>query len=144
MRVSGILASKGSTVATIAPRASVAEAADELRRHGIGALVVSSDGRSIDGIISERDIVLRLAEAGADVLSQPVADVMTSEVQTCSMDDTCDELMRVMTEQRTRHLPVVADGGLAGIVSIGDVVKRRVNELEDETRHLHDYIVTGR
>ena len=144
MRVSGILASKGSAVATIAPQASVADAADQLRRHGIGALVVSNDGRSIDGIISERDIVLRLAEAGGDVLGQPVSAVMTAEVQTCTMDDTCDELMRVMTEQRTRHLPVVADGGLAGIVSIGDVVKRRVTELEDETRHLHDYIVTGR
>lgn len=144
MRVSGILASKGSAVATIAPQASVADAADQLRRHGIGALVVSNDGRSIDGIISERDIVLRLAEAGGDVLGQPVSAVMTAEVQTCTMDDTCDELMRVMTEQRTRHLPVVSDGGLAGIVSIGDVVKRRVTELEDETRHLHDYIVTGR
>ena len=144
MRVSGILASKGSAVATIAPQASVADAADQLRRHGIGALVVSNDGRSIDGIISERDIVLRLAEAGGDVLGQPVSAVMPAEVQTCTMDDTCDELMRVMTEQRTRHLPVVADGGLAGIVSIGDVVKRRVTELEDETRHLHDYIVTGR
>ena len=144
MRVSGILASKGTTVATIAPQASVAEAADELRRHGIGALVVSGDGRSIDGIISERDIVLRLSEAGGEVLRQPVSAVMTSEVQTCAMDDTCDELMRVMTEQRTRHLPVVAQGELAGIVSIGDVVKRRVTELEDETRHLHDYIVTGR
>ena len=144
MRVSGILASKGTTVATIAPQASIAEAADELRRHGIGALVVSSDGRSVDGIISERDIVLRLSEAGGDVLGQPVSAVMTSEVQTCALDDTCDELMRVMTEQRTRHLPVVTQGELAGIVSIGDVVKRRVTELEDETRHLHDYIVTGR
>jgi CBS domain-containing protein len=144
MRVSGILASKGTTVATIAPRASVAEAADALRRHGIGALVVSADGDVIDGIISERDIVFRLAETGEQVLREPVSAVMTAEVRTCSMHDTCDELMRVMTEQRTRHLPVVADGKLAGIVSIGDVVKRRVTELEDETRQMHDYIVTGR
>ena len=144
MRVSGILASKGSSVATIAPQASVAEAADELRRQGIGALVVSRDGASIDGIISERDVVYRVAESGRQVLDQPVASIMSTEVRTCAPDDTCDELMRVMTEERTRHLPVSVDGKLSGIVSIGDVVKRRVTELEDETRHLHDYIVTGR
>jgi CBS domain-containing protein len=144
MKVSGILASKGTAVATIAPGACVADAADELRRHGVGALVVSTDGQAIDGIISERDIVFRLSETGEQVLREPVSAVMTAEVRTCAMDDTCDELMRVMTEQRTRHLPVVADGKLAGIISIGDVVKRRVTELEDETRQMHDYIVTGR
>ena len=144
MRVSGILASKGATVATIAPSASVADAADELRLRGVGALVVSGDGRAIEGIVSERDLVRRLAERGDQVLGETVEDIMTSEVRTCSPDDTAEDLMRLMTEHRIRHLPVTTDGVLSGIVSIGDVVKWRVTELEDETRQLHDYITTGR
>jgi CBS domain-containing protein len=144
MRVSGILAAKGATVATIAPQATVSQAVDELRRHGIGALVVSTDGRSIDGIISERDIVFRLADLGNDVLQQPVSELMSQEVRTCGPQDSVEGLMGVMTELRTRHLPVTVDGQLSGIISIGDVVKWRVTELEDETRHLHDYITTGR
>jgi CBS domain-containing protein len=144
MRVSGILASKGAAVATIAPTARVAEAADELRLHGVGALVVSSDGQRIEGIVSERDLVRRLAERGEHMLDEPVAELMTAEVRTCSPDDHVEDLMRRMTEHRTRHLPVVIDGALAGIVSIGDVVKWRVTELEDEARQLHDYITTGR
>lgn len=144
MRVSGILASKGSTVATIPPQALVAEAADQLRMLGIGALVVSTDGRTIDGIISERDIVFHLAEQGAAVLDHQVDTVMSTDVRTCGCEDSVEDLMRRMTDLRTRHLPVTVDGALSGIVSIGDVVKWRVTELEDETRHLHDYIVTGR
>lgn len=144
MRVSGILAAKGATVATVAPTATVGDAADQLRLRGVGALVVSADGRRVDGIVSERDLVRRLAERGALVLSEPVSAVMTASVRTCAPDDHVDELMRVMTEHRMRHLPVVVDGVLSGIVSIGDVVKWRVTELEDEARHLHDYITSGR
>ncbi len=144
MRVSGILAAKGSTVATIAPTATVAEAADELRLRGVGALVVSADGRHIDGIVSERDLVRRLAERGEHMMAEPVGGLMTTDVRTCAPADAAEDLMRLMTEHRIRHLPVTVDGVLAGIVSIGDVVKWRVTELEDEARHLHDYITTGR
>lgn len=144
MRVSGILASKGSTVATISPAASVADAAGELRLRGVGALVVSTDGVHIEGIISERDLVRRLAERGEHALGERVDQLMTSEVRTCAPEDAVDDLMRRMTEHRMRHLPVVVDGRLAGIISIGDVVKWRVGELEDETRQLHEYITTGR
>lgn len=144
MRVSGILAAKGATVATIAPTATAAEAADQLRLRGVGALVVSADGRTIEGIVSERDLVRRLAERGEHMLEEPIGELMTAEVLTCAPDDHVEELMVRMTEHRMRHLPVVVDGILAGIVSIGDVVKWRVTELEDEARHLHDYITTGR
>lgn len=144
MRVSGILASKGATVATIARSATIAEAADELRLRGVGALVVSDDGRRIDGILSERDLVRRLAERGGNVMADEVSQLMTTDVRTCSPDDTAEDLMRLMTEHRIRHLPVTTDGVLCGLVSIGDVVKWRVTELEDETRQLHDYITTGR
>lgn len=144
MRVSGILAAKGATVATIAPHATVAEAADVLRLHGIGALVVSSDGRGIEGIVSERDLVRALAERGDRILREPVSQLMSVEVWTCAPEDSVEHLMRTMTERRTRHLPVAVDGALCGIVSIGDIVKWRLTELEDETRHLHDYITTGR
>ena len=144
MRVATILSQKGSTVATIRGESTLADAAAELRLRGVGALVVSSDGRSIDGIISERDIVLRLAERGEVALTQSVSSCMTREVRTCEPGDTCDELMVVMTEHRMRHLPVVVDGALSGLVSIGDIVKARVGELEAEARTLHDYITTGR
>lgn len=144
MRVSGILASKGATVTTISPEASLADVADVLRLRGVGALVVSTDGRHIEGIISERDVVCRLAERGELALSESVTAVMTDRVRTCSPEDAAEDLMRLMTEHRIRHLPVEVDGVLSGIVSIGDVVKWRVTELEDETRHLHDYITTGR
>lgn len=144
MRVSGILADKGDDVATIASSATLADAAAQLRERGVGALVVSPDGRAIEGIVSERDVVLRLAAEGADALDTTIDQVMTREVRTCAPDDNAEDLMRRMTEHRARHFPVVVDGALAGIVSIGDVVKWRVTELEDETRHLHDYITTGR
>lgn len=144
MRVATILTTKGSTVATIHPSATVAEAAAELRLRGVGSLVVSEDGRTIAGILSERDVVRRLAERGEATLHQTVRMLMTEQVRTCDPADTCDDLMRVMTEHRTRHLPVVVDGVLSGIVSIGDIVKARVDELEAEARTLHEYITTGR
>ena len=144
MRVSSILSTKGSTVATTAPSAPVAEAVNELRLRGVGALVVSTDGRRIEGILSERDIVRRLAERGEAILHEPVAAAMTTEVVTCQPDDDLERLARLMTETRCRHLPVIVDGQLVGIVSIGDVVKARLEQLEEETRQMQEYITTGR
>jgi CBS domain-containing protein len=144
MRISGILASKGSDVVTVSPDGSVDAAVGELHRRGIGALVVSRDGRTVEGILSERDVVYRIATDGAAALGATVASLMTTEVRTCTPQDSVEDLMRLMTEHRTRHLPVLDNGVLAGIISIGDVVKWRVTELEDEARHLTDYIVTGR
>jgi CBS domain-containing protein len=143
MRVRSILQEKGSWVATIAPTSTVAEAAQALAEHDVGALVVSSDGRTIEGILSERDIVRGLA-LDPEVRSSDVAELMTSEVMTCAPDATVDALMAVMTEKRVRHLPIVEDGTLVGIISIGDVVKHRVQELQAEAQTLHDYIETGR
>ena len=144
MQIGTILTTKGSDVLVVAGTATVIEAARRQQAGGVGALVVSGDGSTIDGIISERDIARVVAHRGADGLLVAVSQVMTAEVTTCSLDDTIDDLMAVMTERRVRHLPVVVDGALAGIVSIGDVVKHRLCELETETQTLHDYITTGR
>lgn len=144
MRINSILNGKGDDVATVGPDRTVADALGLLAEHGIGALVVSTDGRRVDGIISERDIVRVLSSDGAGTLEHPVHQIMTSTVVTCTREDTVDSLMAIMTDQRVRHVPVVEDGMLAGIISIGDVVKHRVGELESETRHLKDYITTGR
>lgn len=142
VRVAVILARKGDDVATIRPGATVAEAARTLAEHDVGALVVSSDGRTVEGIVSERDIVRRLAESGATTVRVSVADVMTADVTTCGSDATVDELVATMTNRRVRHVPVVDQGGLAGIVSIGDVVKSRMDDLETQTETLSEY-VTG-
>ena len=144
MLVRTILAQKGTEVDTVAPTATVASAVDVLARRRIGALVVSPDGSVIEGILSERDIVRGLAEQGPGVLDQPVSSLMTSEVTTCVADDTADLLMGLMTDRRIRHLPVVESGLLCGLISIGDVVKARVGELQVETQTLHEYIHTGR
>ncbi|HEY5154464.1 MAG TPA: CBS domain-containing protein [Acidimicrobiales bacterium] len=144
MLVRTILAQKGTEVDTVAPTATVASAVDVLARRRIGALVVSPDGSVIEGILSERDIVRGLAEQGPGVLDQPVSSLMTSEVTTCVADDTADLLMGLMTDRRIRHLPVVEGGLLCGLISIGDVVKARVGELQVETQTLHEYIHTGR
>ena len=140
MQVSQLLRRKGTAVATIAPTASVSAVLESLASNGIGALVVSADGRSVDGIVSERDIVRRLASDGAAVLDQPVGSIMTSSVRTCAPDASVDELMSLMTEGRFRHVPVTEDGALVGIVSIGDIVNARVRELETETEQLTSYI----
>lgn len=140
MQVSQLLRRKGTAVATIAPTASVSAVLESLASNGIGALVVSADGRSVDGIVSERDIVRRLASDGAALLDQPVGDIMTSSVRTCAPDASVDELMSLMTEGRFRHVPVTEDGALVGIVSIGDIVNARVRELETETEQLTSYI----
>ena len=144
MLVRTILAQKGTEVATVVPSSTVAAAVAELGRQRIGALVVSPDGRAIEGILSERDVVRGLAELGPGVLDQPVSALMTAEVTTCVSDDTADILMGLMTERRIRHLPVVESGSLCGLISIGDVVKARVGELQVETQTLHEYIHTGR
>jgi CBS domain-containing protein len=144
MQVQGILADKGNDVATVAPDITVRDAVGQLRDRGIGALVVSADGRSIDGIVSERDVVRHLAD-GPEVLDVEVRTVMTSDVYTCAPIDTVDQLMALMTEHRIRHVPVVDDEGhLLGIVSIGDVVKQRLGDLEGENRALVEYIQHGR
>lgn len=140
MNVETILRTKGRAVATIRPDETVGAVVDMLISRNIGALVVSDDGESVDGIISERDIVHGLADRGADLLSLKVADVMTRQVVTCDPAETVDQLMAEMTNRRIRHFPVVQDGRLCGIVSIGDVVKNRLDEVEYEARSLRSFI----
>ncbi|MDA2890149.1 CBS domain-containing protein [Mycolicibacterium sp. BiH015] len=142
MRISDVLRNKGATVATITPETSVAGLLTELSMHNIGAMVVvSPDG--LVGIVSERDVVRKLHEMGADLLRRPVSEIMTKLVATCSPDDSVDSLSVLMTTNRVRHVPVVVDGRLAGIVSIGDVVKTRMEELEREHEQLQAYITQG-
>jgi CBS domain-containing protein len=141
MNVQTILSVKGSDVATISPSATLADAAGQLRKLGFGALVVSGDGESLDGILSERDVVRTLATDGAAALDRSVESAMSADVFTCHPGDSIDSLMSMMTERRIRHLPVVtATGGIGGMISIGDVVKYRLVELERENDQLHDYI----
>jgi len=141
MNVETILRNKGNRVATIRADALVEQAIDRLRELRVGALVVSNDGARVDGIISERDVVIALADIGADLLSRSVADVMTRAVHTCQPSDSVAELMAEMTNRRIRHFPVVADGRLCGIVSIGDLVKSRLDEIESEASSLRSFIV---
>ena len=144
MNVDTILTSKGSDVATIDRQASLTDAVAELRDRGVGALVVADDGRHIDGIISERDVVRALAAHGASVLGRTVGSVMSTKVVTCSRQDAVESLMKQMTESRFRHLPVVdTDQVLIGIISIGDIVKARLGQLEVENQALTDYIHQG-
>jgi CBS domain-containing protein len=140
MRISDILRVKGDRVVTVQPDTDVRRLLAVLAEHGIGAVVVSDDGSSVDGIVSERDVVRALAERGAAVLSEPVSAIHTVEVYTVGLDAQLEDLMRIMTEHRIRHLPVVMDGSLRGIVSIGDVVKKRIDELESERSALSNYI----
>ncbi len=141
MNVQSILGGKGTEVATIAQTATLHDAVCELGQRRIGALVVSGDGRAIEGIISERDIVRATADDGAGALDRRVGSVMSTDVVTCAHGDGVDQLMSLMTARRIRHLPVVDDHGhLAGIVSIGDVVKARLAQLEHENEALSQYI----
>jgi CBS domain-containing protein len=144
MRISGLLRQKGEFVATVAPDATVVDVLAGLAEHGVGALIVTEDAKRILGIVSERDIARALHREGAAALDRRVTEVMTAEVRTCAPDDTVDSLMALMTERRIRHVPVVIEGELAGIVSIGDVVKHRVHELEHENTALVEYIQSGR
>jgi CBS domain-containing protein len=140
MKVEALLAQKGTFVATAQPLQRVRSAVATLVQHRIGALVVSSDDRTVEGIVSERDIVRGLDRSGTEVLDAPIQSIMSSHVQTCAPDDDLASLMEIMTARRIRHLPVVHEGVLGGIVSIGDVVKARVDELELERQVLDDYI----
>ncbi|GLZ13829.1 signal transduction protein [Actinomadura sp. NBRC 104425] len=140
MRIRDILRRKGDAVTTVRPEAAVRDLLATLAQHNIGAAVVSPDGTAIAGIVSERDVVRRLHEHGAALLGRPVREIMTAEVRTCTPDADVDELRRTMTEHRIRHLPVVDGGRLAGIVSIGDVVKSSIDELESEREYLVGYI----
>ena len=140
MNVETILRNKGNWVATIRSDATVAEAVDTLNRERIGALVVSESGEGVDGILSERDIVMALANHGGDLLARPISDIMTRSVVTCEPSDTVAELMAEMTSRRIRHFPVMSDGRLCGIVSIGDLVKNRLDEVEFEASSLRSFI----
>ena len=143
MNVETILRNKGDWVATIRPDATIAEAVETLNRERIGALVVSADGNSVDGMLSERDIVTALDDYGEVLLSRPVDQIMTRNVITCDPADTVQELMAEMTNRRFRHLPVVKNGRLCGIVSIGDLVKNRLDEVEFEANSLRSFIAGG-
>jgi CBS domain-containing protein len=140
MRISEILRRKGSDVATVAPDTTVRTLLATLAERNIGAVVVSPDGDTIAGIVSERDVVRSLHARGAELLDTPVSAIMTSAVRTCAPDDRVDGLRRTMTDHRIRHLPVVHEGKLVGIVSIGDVVKSAISELATEREHLVEYL----
>lgn len=140
MRIREVIAAKATQqVITVTPEASVQDLLGLLAEHNVGALVVSSEGGTVDGIVSERDVVRRLHER-ADLLGATVATIMTREVRTCSPNDALDELMGVMTERRIRHVPVVNEGRLVGIVSIGDVVKHKIDALQFERDQLNSYV----
>jgi CBS domain-containing protein len=142
MKIADVLKNKGAGVLTVGPDTSVADLLDSLVTRNVGAMVVVSGGEPV-GIVSERDVVRRLHEFGADVLGRPVSDIMTSRVITCTPDDELDSLSVLMTTNRIRHVPVLADGRLSGIVSIGDVVKTRMEELEAQHEQLEAYITQG-
>lgn len=140
MHISDVLNAKPSPdVITIGPDATVRELVALLTDNNVGALIVSADGSSVDGIVSERDVVRRLHIDPA-VLDGQVSAIMTAVVETCDVDSTLEELMKVMTERRIRHVPVVTDGRLTGIISIGDVVKHRIDQLEFERDQLDNYV----
>jgi CBS domain-containing protein len=143
MLIAQILAGKGSEVVSTRPEATIAEVAGLLKEKRIGAVVVTNADGRLCGIISERDLARGLASYGSKLLDMKVGGLMTSDVVTCSPDDGIETLMQTMTEGRFRHLPVVKDGELTGIISIGDVVKHRLKELEAETHMLQDYIHGG-
>jgi CBS domain-containing protein len=142
MRISDLLRSKGTAVATVEPQTTVTELISGLAEHNVGAMVVVGP-EGIAGIVSERDVVRRLNDQGPALLSKPVSEIMTKLVATCTPEDSVDHLSALMTERRIRHVPVLVDGKLAGIVSIGDVVKNRMQELEKSQLQLEAYISQG-
>lgn len=143
MNVEIILKTKGNEVATTKPDATLTAVAGELSSRKIGALVVSGDGKTVDGIISERDIVRAVADSGPEALNKPASTAMTSDVSTCSRHDSIEELMKTMSQGRFRHLPVTENGKLCGMISIGDVVKYRLEEVEEEAEALRGFIAGG-
>ncbi len=142
MHVGRIIEEKGSDVLTAAPTATLAEIVETLAKHRVGAVLVT-EGRAIRGIISERDIVRAVAKSGGDCLSETAADWMTAKVVTCRPGDSVNDVMQMMTDGRFRHLPVVDGGALVGIISIGDVVKRRIEQVEFEAEKIREYITTA-
>ncbi len=154
MPINNVLQAKGAFVATIPPDATLTELVDTLAQHRIGAIVVSADGQHIDGIVSERDLVRALrSEGGLPSFRESrliqldrvaVREIMTAEVTTCTPETSIEQVMGIMTSSRIRHVPVVEDGELVGIVSIGDIVKARISHLEWERSALVDYVTTGR
>ena len=143
MAVAQILRQKGRAVVTVSPTANLKDIADTLSKHRIGAVVVTDPAGAIVGIISERDVVRALAADGASALGHLASVVMTSKVRSCGPRDTEEDLMTLMTEHRIRHLPVVEDGKLAGMISIGDVVKLRIETVEREAEQMKQYIATA-
>jgi CBS domain-containing protein len=143
MTVRAILSRKGNDVATIEPNVALTAAMKILAERRIGALVITGADQRIVGILSERDIVRTLAERGPAALDKPLADAMTRKVVTCNQNETCCEIMERMSSGKFRHVPVVEQGRLVGIVSIGDIVKSRLEEMEREQAALHDYIRTA-
>jgi CBS domain-containing protein len=143
VRIADLLRHKGSDVATVPPGISVAGLLEDLARHNVGALVVCDDAGAVVGIVSERDVVRQLNERGAELLHAPVSEIMTTSVVTCEPSESVNSLASIMTERRIRHMPVVTGGDLVGIVSIGDVVKSRIAQLESDREQLESYIAQG-
>jgi CBS domain-containing protein len=144
MRIRDVLRVKGDQVVTVQPDIGVERLLAVLAEHRIGAVIVSRDGTRVDGIVSERDVVRALAARGAGVLAEPVSTIFTSSVRTVEPDANLEDVERLMTEHRFRHVPVVTGGTLRGVVSIGDVVKNRIDELEAERSSLAGYITGER
>ena len=140
MRIADVLKRKGGDVVTVRPDATVTELLALLAEHRIGAVVVSDDGAGVRGIVSERDVVRHLHTAGAGLLEQPVSEIMTTSVHTCTPEESLEDLAAAMTDRRIRHVPVVVEDRLEAIVSIGDIVKFRIDTLQAERDQLRDYI----
>lgn len=143
MHVQAILGNKGAQIVSMSPQATIHEACRLLAEHRIGAILVLDGGR-VAGMFSERDVVRAMTEKGGAALDIPVSEVMTRDVLTCKPEDSVDDIMAVMTARRVRHLPVLAEGQLVGIVSIGDVVKHRLDEAALEVDSLREYVLAGR
>ena len=142
MKVSNVLDVKGNDVFTVRPDVTIDMLAHKLRALHVGAIVVSSDGNTVEGIISERDVAYGLAEYGAELLNRKVSDLMTTSVVTCTRESTIADLMKLMTHRRIRHLPVVENGKLVGVISIGDIVRHRVAEIQLEADVMRDYAIS--
>ena len=144
MKVSDIIQTKGSVVKTVRPEASAREVSVRLQADQIGAMVVSDDGKSIDGIVTERDLAYGLAAHGSELPTMPVSSLMTKAVIVCSPDESITHVMKLMTQRQVRHLPVREGAKLVGIISIGDVLKHRLDELELEANVMRDYAVAAK
>lgn len=144
MTVTGILNRKGGAVLTVSQTAPISEAIEKMHREKVGALVVSIDNRTLQGIVSERDVLAALATRGAALMNLKVEDIMTRRVESCTPDDSLKRVMSIMTERRFRHMPVLNDDGLCGMVSIGDVVKQRLEEAELETNVAREVLILSR